>query len=155
MTTLAVGPNDKTFGGLDTPTAGRVAGSLARVVWGTIERLKTESARTAGAFHDLETLAYEQGTTVEQSTAFTIAKRMLLVLPFDVPSPDLDVDNEGDVLFDWCGTGSRMLTLALREDGRISYATRLSATKSRNGNDLFIDSIPQEIISLVRAVTER
>lgn len=153
MTTLAVCPNDTIF--LDTPTAGREASSLMKAFWNELERLRGRSARTSGAFHDLETLAHEQGTTVEESAVFTIAQKMLLILPGDIPSPDLDIDSEGDIVFDWGGAGSRMLTLALRDDGRISYAARLSPTKSRNGNDLFLDSVPQEIIGLVRAVTER
>lgn len=155
MTTFAACPNDNIFGGLDTPTAGSEASSLVKAVWTEIERLRRGSARTSGAFHDLETLAHEQGTTVQQSAAFSIAKRMLLVLPVDIPSPELDVDSDGDILFDWYGSGSRMLTLALREDGQINFAARLSPTRSRNGNDLFIDSVPQEIISLVRSVTDR
>jgi len=153
MTTLAVRPSDNIFGGLDTPTAGREAGSLKLALWSELERLRGKGARTSGAFHDLESLARENGTTVQQSATFTIAQRLLLVLPSDIPSPDLDVDNEGDVVFDWCGTGSRMMTIALGEDGRVSYAARLSSTKNRNGNDLFIDVVPPEIIDLVRAVT--
>lgn len=153
MTTLAIRASDNVFGGLDTPTAGREAGSLNRALWSELERLRSKSARTSGAFHDLESLARENGTTVQQRAAFTLAQRLLLILPSDIPSPDLDIDNEGDVVFDWYGTGSRMMTIALRADGRVSYAARLSSTKNRNGNDLFIDVVPPEIIDLVRAVT--
>jgi hypothetical protein len=139
----------------DTPTAGREGSSLMKAVWKERGRLKGESAWTSGVFHDLKSLAHEQGTLVEESPVFLIAQKMLLVLPADIPAPSLDVDSEGDVLLDWDGPDSRMLTIALRENGQISYAARLSTTKNRNGNDVFHDSIPHEIISLVRAVTER
>ena len=155
MTTFAACPNDNIFGRLDTPTAGKEAFSLNKSVLNVIEGIKKGSARASAAFHDLETLAHEQGTSVQQSVIFSIAKRLLLVLPSDIPSPDLDIDSEGDVLFDWYGSGSSMLTLALRKDGRICFAARLSPMRSRNGIDQFIDSVPQEIISLVRTVTER
>lgn len=155
MTTFAACPNDNIFGGLDTPAAGSEASSLKKSVLTVIEGLKKGSARTSGAFHDLEALALEQGTTVQKTAVFSIAKRLLLVLPVGIPSPDLDIDSEGDILFDWYGPNSSMLTLALRKDGRISFAARLSPMKSRNGNDIFIDSVPQEIISLVRTITKR
>lgn len=155
MTTLAFRHNESIFGGLDIPTAGTEGRSLAANFLAEIRRLRELGARNSGAFHDLESLAREHGVAVQESDVFTFAQRFLLVLPGDLPAAELDVDNDGDVVFDWSGPGGRMMTLALRYDGRISFAARLSSTKSRNGNDLFLDSIPQEIISLLREVTQR
>jgi hypothetical protein len=89
------------------------------------------------------------------SAAFTAAQGLLMALPSDIPAPEFDVDNDGDVILDWAGPDSRMFTIAISECGRIHYAARLSATKNRNGSDIFVDAIPREISDLVRAVTRR
>jgi len=85
----------------------------------------------------------------------TAAQGLLMALPSDIPAPEFDVDNDGDVILDWAGPDSRMFTIAISECGRIHYAARLSATKNRNGSDIFVDAIPREISDLVRAVTRR
>lgn len=155
MTTLAVMPGDGLFGGFSTPTAGREATSLKNTLWTEFGRLRGAVARTSGAFNELESLARAHGTTVPRSAAFIAAQALLMALPSDIPAPEFDVDNDGDIVFDWVGPGSRMLTIAISEYGRIHYAARLTATKSRNGSDIFVDAIPREITDLVRAVTRR
>lgn len=151
MTALALSDGN-IFVGSTTPVAGDEGRSMATSFWSEVGRLKLRGASTSGVFQDLEGLARERGMTVQQNAALTMAQRLLLVLPGDFPPPELDVDNEGDILFDWHGSGSRMFTLSLAGDGRFSFAARLSPTRSRNGNDQFIESIPQEIADLVRNV---
>lgn len=153
MTSLAVCSDRHIF--LDTPTAGLEGMNLRQAVWKERGRLRGESAWASGAFHELKTLAHERETTVEENELFSIAQNLLLSLPADIPAPSLDVDLDGEILFDWDGPKSKMLTISLRGDGRISYAARLSPIKNRNGNDQFVESVPHEIIGLVRAVTER
>lgn len=152
MTTLALQSVDNFYEGLAMPTVGREAGKVALSVWNELSRLRSSSAVSSAAFHDLATLAHERGTVINQSALFTMAQRFLLVLPSDVPTPELDVDSDNDVLFDWYGSNSKMLTVALRKDGQLSFAARLSPSKSRNGNDVFFEAVPQEIIRLARTV---
>lgn len=155
MTTLAATPRDGLFGGFSTPTAGREATSLKNALWAELGRLRGEVARTSGPFNELEGLAREHGTSVTKSAAFIAAQGLLMALPSDIPAPEFDVDSDGDIVFDWVGPGSKMLTIAISERGCINYAARLSATKNRNGSDIFVDAIPREITDLVRAVTRR
>jgi hypothetical protein len=153
MTTLAFRNQGGLFDGLDISSAGKEGERLQKNLRTEIERLRLTGARSSGALQDLELLAREYGTTVQWSRIFKLGQRFLLVLPTDLPSPDLDVDNDGDIRFEWYGSGSRIISIALRENGKLSYAARLSTTKTRNGNDYFVGSIPQEILGLVRAVT--
>jgi hypothetical protein len=155
MTTLAVMPGDGLFGGLSTPTAGREATSLKKALWTELGRLRAVVARTSGAFNELESLAREHGTSIPRNAAFLAAQGLLMALPSDIPAPEFDVDSDGDIVLDWVNCGSKMLTIAISEHGRIHYAARLSATKSRNGSDIFVDAISREILDLVRAVTRR
>ena len=139
--------------GLDTPTAGREGSVLTTLIRAERWRLKEPGINHSGAFNHLEDLARDQGVRVQDSDVFTLAQRWLLALPNDLLTLDLDVDNEGDVVFDWSGPDGRLMTVALGGDGKISFAARMSSTKNRNGNDQFLDSIPQEVIALLRAVT--
>lgn len=155
MTTLALRHNDSVFDRMDAPAAGAEAYSLTRFLWDELARLRTRTARSSWVFDDLETLAREQNTTVQQSDLFQLAKRFLLVLPTDATPPELDLGTQGEILFDWSVTRDRMMTIALRADGQISFAARFSSSKKRHGCDLFQDAIPPEIIELVRAITRR
>lgn len=153
MTTIAMG--DSFHGRLASPSAGELAGHVCATVFKEIQRLRVRPARSSRAFDDLELLAHEQGVSISESAAFALARRFLLALPGDIPPLGIDIDNDGDIVFDWYAPGGRMVTIALSAGGRLAYAARLSATKSRNGNDYYEDGIPQEIIELVRSVAAR
>jgi hypothetical protein len=78
----------------------------------------------------------------------------LLAMPRELSQPELDFDADGEVLFDWRGPHERMMTISLREDGRISFAARRSAVDSDNGKRHFKDAIPSDIVQLVQKTTE-
>jgi hypothetical protein len=149
MTTLAIS-HQTIFDGAATESAGMEGRSVAQRFWSVVGSIKGATASASGVFDELDKLAREQGTTVAESALLTLAQRFLLVLPGDIPAPEIDLDNDGDILFDWHGSGLKMFTLALAENGRVSFAARLSPTKKRSGSDQFLDSIPQEIAELVR-----
>ncbi len=84
---------------------------------------------------------------------FSMARKLLLSLPKDIPPPKIEFDSDGDFLFDWIGSAGRMLTMALREDGRISYAVRLNSTKTTSVDEFLVGGLPAEVIEFVRSVT--
>jgi hypothetical protein len=154
MTALAISAQFSLFDRLESPTAGGEAKKLKESVVRVFESLKGDAARTSWVFHDLQSLAHENGQTVHQTRAFELAQRFLLAMPATIAAPALDIDQDGEVVFDWKGSFGRMMTITLREDGRVSYAARLSSTKTRYGEDEFADAIPNTILELVHQVAK-
>lgn len=155
MTALAISSQFSLFDRLESPTAGSEAKKLKESVVKAFESLKGDAARTSWVFHDLQNLAHEYGQSVHQTRAFELAQRFLLAMPGTIAGPALDVDQDGEVVFDWKGSFGRVMTITLREDGRVSYAARLSSSRTRYGEDRFADAIPNEILELVHQVTKK
>jgi hypothetical protein len=155
MTTLVWSKNVSLFARMGAPAAGSIATELARITVSALEELKSRGdAGSSWVFNDLHTLAYENNTEVRDNPVFLLAQRFLLTLPSYIPSPELALDTDGEVLFDWQGSGDRLLSVALRDDGRVSYAARISANDRDHGTKQFVDTIPDHLIDLVHQVTE-
>lgn len=150
MTALAERGSFPVYGRIDVPTAGREGKRLYEIAVQAFREIRGETAAGKLAFSRVQALAQEHGANVDSSAKFRLANRLLLALPSDIPAPELDLDSDGDVLFDWMGPDRQMATIALREDGCLNFAARLSNTVSRSGKDLFIDSISPEIVGLLR-----
>lgn len=125
---------------------------LTRVAFGDLKAGRT--ARTSYVFNDLCALANEHGLHAGKELLVALAQRFLLALPTYLPAPELSLDDDGEISFDWRGRGERILTVTLREDGRLSFAVRIHAFNKRNGVALFDEEIPDEIIDFVHRVAE-
>ncbi len=71
-----------------------------------------------------------------------IADNFLTAMPKHLPAAELSLDEDGEVLFDWSPGPGRMLTVSLRCDGRLSYAVRFGAGRTRYGEDIFTGTFP-------------
>lgn len=154
MSTLALGRHGGLLSGLSAPAAGCSADTVARITVSVLAGLK--SGLRAGpslVFNDLQLLAQECDTEIRENPVFLLAQRFLLALPAYIPAPELALDSDGEVSFDWQGPGGRLLTVTLRKDGRVSYAARISHYDKDHGTKQFIDAIPQHILDLVQQVT--
>jgi hypothetical protein len=121
---------------------------------GAVEAMKTGvGAGSSLVFNDLQALAKEHGLDVKETPALLLAQQFLLALPSSTPAPELAIDGDGDIVFDWAGSGERMLSVALRGDGTLSYAGRLSATDREHGTKQFVDAIPPQVLDLAHRVT--
>ena len=154
MTALVAGLDGSLFERYESPTAGNEARKLKQSFLEVLFKLKTDGALTSGVFNDLHDLAHECDVVVNHSATFDLAQRFLLALPANVIAPELDLDNDGEVVFDWKGSLGRMMTITLREDGHISYAARFSSHKSTSGTDQFSDAIPSDVLGLVYRITK-
>lgn len=140
------------YDSLGSPAAGDAARHILRITVAALEGLKTR-AGAASVFNDLQTLARENQTDVVEDDRFRLAQRFLLALPSSVPSPELDLDSDGEITFDWKGKGGRLLTVSLCGDGQVSYAARISAYDKEHGTKRFADAIPKVVLELVHQVT--
>ncbi|MBK1645100.1 hypothetical protein CKO25_10640 [Thiocapsa imhoffii] len=102
-------------------------------------------------FDDLYALAIECGIP-SHNNLFAVGRAFLTALPADIAAPSIDLDQDGDLVFDWRGPQGAMLTLCLADDGQLNFAARFNDHYTRNGQDTFDDSIPTDLIGLARKV---
>ncbi|MGA3844085.1 hypothetical protein ACI2UC_14595 [Ralstonia nicotianae] len=154
MSSLALSRCNGPLSGLGSPPAGDVGRSVLRQALVVVDDLKVRGpARTSWVFNDLYALAEENGLEIQQTKVFTLAQRFLLALPAGVGAPELSLDVDGEVCFDWQGPGGKLMTVTLREDGRLSYASRMSQYDKDHGVKQFLDAIPKSIVDLLHQVT--
>ena len=92
------------------------------------------------------------GSVPLDADTYQIAKRFILALPSSIPAPELTVDRDGEVNFDWFGSGEKIFSASLRKDGRIAFAGQFSARKRLSGLEEFNDSVLKEIVESVKAI---
>src|ERR1022692_4550787 len=51
------------------------------------------------------------GSAPLDSDTYQIAKRFILALPSSLPAPELTVDRDGEVNFDWFGSGGQIFSI--------------------------------------------
>lgn len=128
---------------------------VRRLTAGALERLAYQSNAQA-ALNDLYTLQEEARTGVSgiQMSAETleICKRFLLMWPKALPVPELALDNDGEVLFDWGHLPKGMVSLSLRSDGRISYAGQLGAKRTMHGTETFDEAVPPTVLEAIKSL---
>ena len=133
------------------------AGDVGKKISGQTQKVQREKTRiSAGSslvFNDLAQLALESEANLAINDLFLLAQRFLFALPSPIPAPELSIDCDGEVVFDWHSRdGKKMMTIALGFDGRLSYAARFSGQDKDFGLKRFEDEIPKIVIELVRRV---
>lgn len=78
-----------------------------------------------------------------------VATAFWAVFPKHLPVPELSLDDDGEVMFDWSPAPGRMLTVTLRYDGRMTYAARLGGGRIRHGTEYFNDAFPAWLSDLL------
>ena len=56
------------------------------------------------------------------SATLLLAQRFLAALPSELAAPELAVDPDGEISFDWFGRSGRNFSVSLRSDGRVAIA---------------------------------
>jgi hypothetical protein len=157
MTTLVISANGNSYSAsATTPAVGEVGKRLEHLLkTGFSDAKQSLSASVASVYNELQALANDYGAAEFPEVSKRIAMAFLEALPADVPAPDLGLDDDGEVTFDWTGANGRMITLALRADGQLSYACRISAADKQNGTKLFVDTVPNVVVECIRQVVRR
>lgn len=81
--------------------------------------------------------------------ALTLAQ----MLPDDLPVPDVSMDQDCDLTFEWYADKSNLVTIWMFE-GRVSYAGMYDG-KSSSGRTSERGVIPPQCMTLIRSVVER
>lgn len=154
MTTLAINRRfSPVTKGLIRSGSSDEAIQLWKVLASAFSDLKRGRSDRALAFSELFAMdqgGADVGTTTVESATLVLAERFLTVLPLDIPTPEVGLDPDGEISFDWFGPAGQNFSVSLRKDGRLAYAGAFVGEKTKYGTDRLDDEIPREIVEAVR-----
>ena len=118
-------------------------------------RVETEEpadpSRLRGALESLNLLAesrsMEEGTVLPGT--FARARRLLDTIPSGFPVPEIALDPDGEVAFDWIRSDRTMLSVSIGKEGDPSYAAGL-ADGTAYGFVRWGDTFPSALKDLLR-----
>lgn len=99
----------------------------------------------------LEPVIENEGVQVG-SPSVKLSVDFFLTLPVDIPVPDISVDPDGEIAFDWFGKQNWLFSVSFSDRNRYSYAS-LRGPNESSGTQWFDDSVPMEVIQYIREVT--
>ena len=73
------------------------------------------------------------------------AQYLLQTLPADIPLPDVEVDPDGEVSFDWYDDADGVFSVSIGDTGRLAFAGMFRQSKV-HGVEYFYDEIPRPIL---------
>ena len=98
--------------------------------------------------------AWEIDASVDASTE-EYARSFLNALPLDLQHrADVQVEPEGEVMFEWEFAPRWLLTLTINERGRIAYSGIFGSSRTR-GMELFEGSVPDAVALAIARVCQR
>jgi hypothetical protein len=95
-----------------------------------------------------ECVAENNSISTLLSTSRTNAIRFIDQMAHSFPRPEVSVEDDGDIAFDWINKGKDYLSVSIGSGGYIHYAAVLGANKY-HGKIGFDESIPEEISGII------
>lgn len=89
------------------------------------------------------------GAKAMNPMAYVFGKYFLNVLPTTAPPPEVSVDSDGEVAFDWVFGERRALSVSISGTGRCTFAWMIGQSTFR-GTDWLQDEIPASIVFALR-----
>lgn len=94
----------------------------------------------------------EGSAPVEPST-FMHAYNFLAALPTHTPAPDVAIDPDGEISFEWDGGSRKVFSVSVGSDGTLTFAGLFGHSRV-HGLDHFVDSVPTTVSAgIERAAT--
>ena len=125
-------------------------------------RLEPAESRTAtepywGAIGALE-VAYKEasrenwdgyGASPVSGASYDRAKRFLRTLPSTLPPPEVAIDPDGEISFEWRGGSRQVFSVSVGPRGELNYAG-LFGTSKAHGVEYLEDKLPETIVDNLR-----
>lgn len=92
------------------------------------------------------------GALAAEITTYAHASRFLDCLSSSVPIPDISVDRDGEICFEWDSGPRQILTVCVGRDGTLTYAGLFGYNKSY-GVEHFGEALPATISANVERAT--
>ncbi|MGH8647228.1 MAG: hypothetical protein ACREX4_23325 [Gammaproteobacteria bacterium] len=90
--------------------------------------------------------ALEAGQSIETST-YRHASQFLALLPATTPAPEIVVEEDGEIAFDWDLSPRQVFSVSVGRDGTLSYAGLFGIQKAHGVTMLDDDAIPSEVLA--------
>jgi hypothetical protein len=107
------------------------------------------SRQTSGAIQKLQELRLDEDNIKPNLRTLEQALSFIMSLPSWLPAPDVGVDNDGDITFEWYSGPYKTITVAIDAEGKLNYAVLFSQGINRHGTDFFADGIPKDILQAI------
>lgn len=115
-------------------------------------RRRTMLDRLRAAFEEAQTHDWDGlGARPANPSAFRYALQALDALAEDVPVPEITVDADGDIGFEWGYGARRVLEMRVAPDGTVNYAG-LVGYAAFHGSEVMVDGIPPALLSAIGRV---
>lgn len=128
-----------------TQAASDVAQSVERASRRVLEDVKLGSPGRSKPIEELNQVANSYGmlATFPGLATYERARRFLTALPISASRPEISIDPDGEIAFDWTVDGN-MLSVSLSASGQISFAADIEG-KISSGAAFFGAALPKEI----------
>lgn len=140
--------------GFSRSGSSREAKAVQKLTARAVLGMKTRASNSLG-FNELSALQDELSSAQAPQlfrAPFELARRFLIALPADLPIPELSVDPDGEIAFDWVGERGRNFSVSLGVSGKLSFAGKLGPEKCIYGMDQFDEVVSREIVDAVKAL---
>ncbi len=99
-----------------------------------------------GAYEDAHEDGWDgEGAASANPDSFAHALKLLALLPSWVPNPDIYVDPDGEMCFEWDSGRRSVFSISIGRDGTLTYAGLFGSAK-QHGVEPFIDEIPGNLL---------
>lgn len=107
------------------------------------------TSRTERLVSEIENVVRESAVTgavpVDADTK-RMAIKLATLLPASIPIPEIALDPDGEISFDWLGPANKIFSVSVDRNGRLAFAGRFGENKKTNGVERVSDICPPEII---------
>lgn len=136
---------------------GSIAASLAeRQLDRSLIELKHFRADYSECLNGIEDIRND--TTLTQNpmaltdASYRLGKHFISALPSTARAPEVTIDAEGELVFDWQGPSGQWLSVCAQSNGKLAYAIRYSANRATHGYTVMDQAVPREIMDAINAL---
>lgn len=92
------------------------------------------------------------GSRAAEATTYYYASKFLDLLPSSMPIPEISVDRDGEICFEWDSGPRQVFTTCVGRDGTLTFAGLFGYRKS-HGVEILGESLPQIISENIEKAT--
>ncbi len=149
---------DYNYGQYSSPGTSSEAKSLTDKIVRISDHL-SKNARIGSKYAILEGVYREaniedwdgHGAMAADRKSYILAKEFLNQLPNNISTPEITVDPDGEISFEWFISNKKLIILSIGEKGNINYVGVIGKN-CQKGEEYYNQQIPQTIMELFKRI---
>jgi len=114
--------------------------------------LENKYAVLDGAYRDASVEDWDgHGAAPADPYSYHLAKEILSQLPDRIPTPEITVDPDGELSFEWYNSKKRLIILSVGGDDALNYVGVIGRNREK-GVEYFDGEIPERILVLFKRI---